>query len=340
VPPHEWKVAAEEFVAPREPLVYAVEAVVVDERPVPDPADESGRIDEWWAPVEREVPTPRLRQLKPVEDLERVEVPEPAGTAESPAPWCELPDGDRRQSEPEGIVSEHRPERQGPASHQKPTSQHEGASPQQKHASQLKRRSHLSHRKPVPEEPESASEQKPAPYGGDGDADAAEVVMGRVLGRHRSDVALADLLAEALVAYQDGRRSQLAESQDSLGDSQDSLGDSQDSLGDSQDSVSGSEDSAVGSEDSAAGTVPPVSVEPVTWETAEPEPAPRPVPELYRDDQPEPNPSVPRPTTAPDMPTGPIPLIEIASDSGEPVITRASLVELPPDQVWREPGTF
>lgn len=300
-----------------------------------------------WAAIEGQVPKSRLLQLEPVEETES------AGTEESSAPWYEVPNGDR--AEPEGIVSEQSPQHQGstpyqPLSPDEPES-YQGLVPQQNNVSRLERRSHLSHRKPDQEE--LVSHRKPQQEGSG--TDAAEVVMGRVLGRHRSDVALADLLAEALVAYQDGRRSQLAASS------------------------------------TEAAAVAEASIEPVTREPTEPEPAwqpeaalrhepvPRHEPELqsrpqphnepasqprhesalrpepeprsrpesvtrHDENQPEHHASLTQPTGMPDLSTGPIPLSEIMNECGDPfgspAIAQPSPDEFPPDLVWREPGTF
>jgi len=64
----------------------------------------------------------------------------------------------------------------------------------------------------------------------------------------------------------------------------------------------------------------------------------------YSEDQSEHHPSLTPQAGMPDLPTGPIPLSEIVDASGgqfgSPMIAQPSLVEIPPDQVWREPGTF
>jgi len=151
-------------------------------------------------------------------------------------------------------------------------------------------------------------------------------------GRHRSDVALADLLAEALMAYQNGRRSQLAAEQ-------------------------------VAS--AAPGTTPrpepasqperpiPVPERPklVQAEQLEPKPgqaeqAEWPEPKPAHTGQPEPDPSVTQPTRVQEPPTSPIPVSQVLLDSGDPLgypypaMVPPSLVGVPPHQVWREPGTF
>jgi hypothetical protein len=68
----------------------------------------------------------------------------------------------------------------------------------------------------------------------------------------------------------------------------------------------------------------------------------------HGDDQPEPDPSTTQPTAVREPPTDPIPIPinQILLDSGDPlgypfpVTTPPSLAGLPPDQVWRAPGTF
>ena len=193
-------------------------------------------------------------------------------------------------------------------------------------------------------------------------ADAAR--MQGVPGRHRSDVALADLLAEALMAYENGRRSQLAAVQTAA---------------------------APGLTPQQAPTSQPQQLEPAL-ERPEPKPAERPalrsaqlepkparaqrpepdpkqpepepeqpepepkrsklpersdlMPARPQQEQPEPDPSVTQPTRVQDPPTSPIPVSQVLLDSGDPLgypypaMVPPSLIGVPAEKVWREPGTF
>jgi len=190
----------------------------------------------------------------------------------------------------------------------------------------------------------------------------AEPVHSRVAqgsGRHRSDVALADLLAEALMAYQHGRRSQLAAG----------AATAPATTAQSATAQSATTQSATARSVAAAPADPAVSNRHAARSTGGESALRGPTESMS-----EKGPSVTQPARVTEAPTqadrvtesadrpaardektqagpagaaepasGPAPVTEVHAGSGESlgdVTVPRSLVDLPADQVWREPGTF
>ncbi|HET8641019.1 MAG TPA: hypothetical protein VFM37_03720 [Pseudonocardiaceae bacterium] len=221
-------------------------------------------------------------------------------------------------------------------------------------------------------------------------ADAAR--MQGAPGRHRSDVALADLLAEALMAYQNGRRSQLAAVQTAAAPRP-----TPQQAPTSQPQQLEPEPERPEPKRAERPALQPAQLEPKPARSQQPEPVPKrsepvpkrsepvpkrsepvperpePVPEQPElvpeqpepqperselpersglvparpeQEQPEPDPSVTQPTRVQDPPTSPIPVSQVLLDSGDPLgypypaMVPPSLVGVPAEKVWREPGTF
>lgn len=170
-------------------------------------------------------------------------------------------------------------------------------------------------------------------------------------GRHRSDVALADLLAEALMAYQTGRRSQLAASAPLSDAPADRVAPATHPVDRAAPATPPPVDRAAPANhptsDGAGSSVVPFAdaASMVHADTGPVDRQPRQVGRDEGDDQPEPDPTVTQPTRV-EIHTNPIPISQVLLDSGDPlgypfpVTLSPSRVDAPGDEVWREPGTF